>query len=55
MPIPIAISSSVYPRVGGGTHVIEIGEHGRDGLSPRRRGNLGATPVGIGVGGSIPA
>ena len=42
-PYPAVASNScvtVYPRVGGGTHVKSLGCHCQGGLSPRGRGNL---------------
>ncbi len=48
-------SAWVYPRVGGGTDPDGRLVHGRDGLSPRGRGNRGPdSRVNVGTG-SIPA
>ena len=46
---------SVYPRVCGGTSAVVQGVPGRDGLSPRVRGNLPEQPPLMGLQRSIPA
>ncbi len=51
----INYSSTVYPRVCGGTRNPEYGIPHIVGLSPRVRGNLSATPYAYPVAGSIPA
>ena len=48
-------ASSVYPRVGGGTHQFVNRTFDGVGLSPRGRGNLALTANPIGIIGSIPA
>ena len=47
--------SGVYPRAGGGTHVLAIPIERQPGLSPRRRGNRQRLTRQSGEAGSIPA